>query len=371
MAGRNSIFIVVGRLGKNLIVSKTLPVIACGVFSHIYIFSEEAGIEIDGADYITLPKFVRLIWPGFLNRIVRIVYEPLQLLFYAWHFRPAIIHGYYSIPKGLNSLIASKLSSSQCVISIIGGKEEIETAFFIQRFSQPLIIWLLKRANHLTTKGRKDNEYLLQFGIKEEKITIFNGAIDTKRFCYRGENKNIDLLFVGNFDKFKGPQRALEIIQKVSEELPDIRAIFIGKGPLYQNILEKTVTLGLSANITFKGYVYDSENYFKRSHILIFPSSNEGLSTAMLEAMACRCVTITSDVGNQTEAAIHDYNSIVIPDFNDIQSFSEHAVSLLKNHDQLNHLALNAEKTILSKYTPEAQGQICQQFYSKLIRINS
>ena len=365
---RDSIFIVVGRLGKNLIVSKTLPVIACKVFSHIYIFSEEAGIEIDGANYIILPEFIRQIKPIFLKRIVRIIYEPLQLIFYALRLRPAIIHGYYSIPKGLNSLIASKLSGSKCIISIIGGREEIETTFFIHRFSRPLIIWLLKKADFITTKGRKDNEYLLQYGIKEEKISTFNGAIDTVRFSWQGENRDIDLLFAGNFDKFKGPQRALEIIHRVSEELPDIRAIFIGNGPLYKSIRDNVIKLRLSANITFTGHVNDSENYFKRSRILIFPSSNEGLSSAMLEAMSCRCVPITSDVGNQTEAAIHEYNSIVVSDFNDMKGFSENAIKLLNDINQLKRLADNAEKTIISKYSPEAQGQLCYQFYSLLSR---
>jgi glycosyltransferase involved in cell wall biosynthesis len=366
VATRNSIFIVAGRLGKNLIVSKTLPVIASGFFSHIYIFSEEVGKDLTGAEYIILPAFVRGLRPVLLKKIIRIIYEPLQLIFYAWRLRPAIIHGYYSLPKGLNSLIASKLSRSRCVISIIGGKEEIDTSFFIKRFSRPLIIWLLKKSDYITTKGRKDNEYLLRFGVKEEKICIFNGAIDTGRFCYHGEDKDIDILFAGYFDEFKGPQRALEIIQRVSKELPDIRTLFIGDGPLYQSIQDKTINLGLSKNITFAGYVDDSENYFKRSHILIFPSANEGLSTAMLEAMACRCVPITSDVGNQTEAALHEYNSIVITDYNDVQSFSEQAIRLLRNRRLKDRLAENSERTILSKYTPDSQGMICQRFYSLL-----
>jgi glycosyltransferase involved in cell wall biosynthesis len=369
--GRNSIFIVVGRLGKNLVASKALPVVASGIFSHIYIFSEEPGLAVDGVEYIILPDFIRHIRPGFLKRMIRIVYEPLQLIFYAWRFRPAIIHGFYSLPKGLNSLIASKLSGSKCIISIIGGREEIERSFFIKRLSRPFIMWFLKKANQVTTKGIKDNAYLIRHGFKEEKVSVYNGAIDTKRFCYLGEKKDIDLLFAGYFDEFKGPQRALEIIRKVSEELPGTRALFIGKGPLYQSIRERASKLGLSQNITFTGYVNDSENYFKRSYILIFPSANEGLSTAMLEAMACRCVTITSDVGNQTEAAIHNYNSIVISDYNDLESFSESAIKLLNDKTFLNRLAENGEKTILRKYTPEAQGQVCQSLYSMLNRRNN
>jgi glycosyltransferase involved in cell wall biosynthesis len=368
MSGRKTLFIVVGRLGKNLVLSKALPAVASGVFSDIYIFRQEAGIAIDGIKNIGLPGYIRNMKPRFLGRIVRIIYEPLQLTFYAWRLRPAIIHGYYSLPKGLNSLIASKLSGSRCIISIIGSKEEIERSFFIKRFSRSFIMWFMKKAHHVTTKGRKDNEYLTRYGFKEEKISIFNGAIDIKRFCYRGENKNIDLLFAGYFDEYKGPQRALEIIRMVMVEFPEIRAVFIGKGPLFESIMRKSSELGLSGNITFAGYVDDSENYFKRSRILIFPSANEGLSSAMLEAMACRCIPITSDVGNQTEAAIHDFNSIVIPDYNDLGGFASNAIRLLKDKNLLNHLAENADKTILEKYTPEEQGRICRKFYSMLIR---
>jgi glycosyltransferase involved in cell wall biosynthesis len=328
-------------------------------------------MELKGVEYIILPGFIRHIKPRFLKRIIRIIYELFQLIFYAWRLRPAIIHGYYSIPKGLNSLVASKLIGSKCIISIIGGKEEVETSFFIKRLSRPFIIWLLKNAHHITTKGRKDNEYLSSLGIKEDKISVFNGAIDTTKFCYNGEDKDIDILFAGYFDEFKGPQRAIEIIHKVSNDIPNVRAFFIGDGPLFKRMINKTKSLGLSKNITFMGFVNNPEYYFKRSHILIFPSANEGLSTAMLEAMACRCVPIISDVGNQTEAALHDYNSIVISDYNDEESFSVHAVRLLKNQTDLNRLAENAEKTITSKYTPEVQGQLCKQFYSMLIHRNN
>jgi glycosyltransferase involved in cell wall biosynthesis len=362
----NSIFIVVGRLGKNLVISKTLPVVDTGIFSKIYIFSEEVGIQISGAEYICLPAFVRRIRPGVLKKIVRIIYEPVQLVFYAWRFRPAVIHGYYTIPKGLNSLIASKLSGSRCIISIIGGKEEIETSFFIRRLSRPFIIWLLKKADHITTKGKKDNEYLVRYDVRKERISIYNGAIDTKRFCYNGEDKNIDLLFAGYFDESKGPHRAIEIIRIISKELPGIRALFIGKGPLYRSILDEVDKIGLSENIIFTGYVNDPESYFKRSRILIFPSANEGLSTAMLEAMACRCVPVISDVGNQTEAALNGFNSIVVSDFCDVQTFSEQALILLQDQSLLDSMASNAEKTILSKYTSTEQGKLCHGFYSKL-----
>ena len=48
MQNSKTIFIVVGRLGKNLVQSKILPVFASGIFAKIYVFSEETGISIEG-----------------------------------------------------------------------------------------------------------------------------------------------------------------------------------------------------------------------------------------------------------------------------------------------------------------------------------
>jgi glycosyltransferase involved in cell wall biosynthesis len=364
---KSILFIVVGRLGKNLVISKVLPVISTGLFTKIYVFREETGIEISGVNYITLPFIIRSIRSNFIRGIFRAFYEPIQLILYALYFRPAIIHGYYTIPKGINSLIASKFSGSQNIISIIGGKEEIETAFFIKRYSKSFIIWFLKKADHITTKGIKDNRYLQNMGISCAKISIYNGAIDIQRFKYREEDKDIDLLFAGYFDEFKGPQRALEIIHLVSKQFSGVRSVFIGNGPMYKVVKKQSENYGLSSNVKFVGFVDDIENFYKRARILIFPSANEGLSTAMLEAMACRCVPITSDVGNQTEAAIHEYNALVVPNYEDIASFSKYALTLLKNPYLLSSLADNAVKTIQEKYSPISQGKACFKFYSSLI----
>ncbi len=370
MQNRKTIFIVVGRLGKNLVQSKILPVSESGIFTKIYVFSEENGINVKGVKYIILPSLIRRLRPTYLKRIVRILYEPLQLIVYSWRYRPSIIHGYFTNPKGLNSLIASKLTKTHCVISIIGGKEEVETAFFLKQISRPFVLWMLKNATHVTTKGKKDNEYLIRSGVDKDKISVFNGAIDLERFKYNGELKDIDIIFAGIFDKFKGALRALSVVQNVIIKLPEIRAVFIGKGPLFIEVIQEAAKRGLTNNVDFSGFVNDVPAYFKRSKILLFPSSNEGLSTAMLEAMACRCVPITSDVGNQTEAAVHEYNSIVINDYNDLETFSSQITRLLTDKNTLNILAENAERTILTKYSPQVQSQICKRFYTPLVNKN-
>jgi glycosyltransferase involved in cell wall biosynthesis len=367
MTKKNAIFIVVGRLGKNLVLSKTWPILHTDLFKDIYVFCETEFITIPGINFITLPKIIRNIKLPILKKIIRIVFEPLQLIIKSYKFNPAIIHGFYIMPKGLNSLIASKFSKSICIISIIGGKEEIETSLPVNFISKFVNIQLLKSADFITTKGLRDNHYLTDNRINQNKMSIFNGAIDTGKFCYKGESKDIDILFSGYYDMNKGPQRALQIISKVIAELSDLKVIFIGTGPLLKNMIQLAQELGLSEKIIFRGFVDNPEYYYKHAKILVFPSANEGLSTAMLEAMACQCVPVTSNVGNQTEAAIHNMNSIVISDYMDIASFTSGIIKLLKDADLLSKLALNAERTILDKYTVNAQAEIYKNICSQLL----
>jgi glycosyltransferase involved in cell wall biosynthesis len=367
MTKKNAIFIVVGRLGKNLVLSKTWPILYSDFFKDIYVFCETEFNTIPGINFITLPKIIRNIKLPFIKKIIRIIFEPLQLIIKSYKLKPSIIHGFYILPKGVNCLIASKFSKSICIISIIGGKEEIETSLPINFISKFINIQLLKSANFITTKGLRDNQYLIENGINQNKISIFNGAINANKFCYKGESKDIDILFSGYFDINKGPQRALQIVNKVITELRDLKVVFIGTGPLLKIMIKQAQELGLSKKIIFRGFVDNPEYYYKHAKILVFPSANEGLSTAMLEAMACQCVPVTSNVGNQTEAAIHNINSIVISDFKDIASFTSEIIRLLKDLDLWSKLALNAERRIFDKYSVEAQAEIYKNICSQLL----
>ena len=90
------IFIVVGRLNASLTTSKVLPIIATNLFSSIYVFRERAGDPIKGVTYITsnIPRFIK---PAFLRRILQRIYEPIQLIYYSFKYKPIIINGLTAI----------------------------------------------------------------------------------------------------------------------------------------------------------------------------------------------------------------------------------------------------------------------------------
>jgi len=287
------VFVVVGRLGKSLTISKVVPFLATGKVSKVFIFRQETGFPLNGAHYVTLPSWLTKLKPRHLGILLRSLYEPLQLYVYTKKYKPALINGVFTLPKGLNATIIGKLTNTPSVVSVIGGIVEITTRFPFQRFWEGLNLWMLRTCSVVTTKGKVVTSYLVKKGIPKEKIFTLNGSIDTDNFRYKNDvRKDIDILFVGNLSPLKGPDRVLKMVEILKAKTKDITAVILGDGILYKAIKQQIQDHGLEDNVKLLGYINNPIEWFQKSKCIVIPSESEGLPTAMLEAMACGCVPI-------------------------------------------------------------------------------
>jgi len=353
------IFVVVGRFGKSLTVSKVEPFLATGKVSKVYIFRQEAGFPVEGAEYITLPELLLNLKPAWLSKAIRFLYEPLQLLRYTIMLKPNLINGVFTLPKGLNSTVVGKITKTHSVVSVVGGIVEITTRLPFIDFWEKLNLWMLKSCSAVTTKGHVVTNYLIYKGIPKDKIFTLNGSIDTTKFAYKPDiAKDIDILFVGNFSRLKGPDRVLKVISNLSKEIPDIKAVLIGHGDLFKSMKQMIIELNLQNQVELPGYIDHPETLFQRSKCILIPSESEGLPTCMLEGMSCGCVPVVSEVGNIIEAALHETNAMVVKDYTDINSFICNAKKLLTNDALRNQMAQNAIHTVQEKYSIKKQAKI-------------
>jgi glycosyltransferase involved in cell wall biosynthesis len=362
-------FLVVGRMGKSLTRSKAQPFVVNPLVQRIYIFRQREADPLPKTVYITLPGWIANIKPRFLSRFVRLIYEPLQLIYHAIRIQPDIINGYHLIPKGINSLIAARLTGSKSVISLIGGVVEIETYSRLKWFLKRLNLWALRETDLITTKGTRVNKYLNNHNIVSSKVLIYNGAIDLEKFHFDAAvEKEIDVLFIGTFRNLKGPDRVLQTLALVKKQFPAIRACFIGEGYLFKYCVDLAKMLGLSENVSFAGYIDDPVTFFQKSKILVMPSRSEGLPTSMLEAMACGCVPVVSNVGNISDAACHEGNAFLVNNFYDIKTFADYILQLLVDENLREGMAQQGIQTVKDNYSVKEQSKIVDQMIQKLYR---
>ena len=352
-------FVVVGRLGKSLTISKVAPIIKCNRVEKVFVFREEKGFELYGINYISLPGFIRNMSILPLKKVVRSIYEPIQLLIYAIRYRPDFINGVGLIPKGLYTFFISKIIGSTSILSLIGGTIEVQTYLKFPIFWRSLNLLMLRSCDIITTKGNKVKQYLIDNGIKENKIFLFNGSIDTSKYYFdKNINKDFDILFVGAFRNLKGPDRVLNICSNLKKHFFQLKVFFLGNGYLFESIRNDVKKLKLMENVFLKGYVDSTVQYFQRAKIIIMPSRSEGLPSAMLEAMSCGCVPIVSDVGNITDAAWHNVNALVVNDYKDIDTFTNYAIELLSDINKLKYMSKEGQKLVKENYSLSVQVKV-------------
>lgn len=334
-----------------------MPIQATGLFRRIIVFSEKKGYAYPDVQYITL-DFLGKISILRLRQFIRILVEPIQLIYYALKLRPGLINSYQLVPKAYYNFLASSITRSTCMISSIGGIPEVKTYLKFPHFFESINIFVLKHTDIVTTKGYAVTNYIKKKGVKPEKIFTFNGAIDTSIYYNQNLRRDIDVLFVGSLIEVKGPDRFVKIIKILYSRHIRISAVMLGDGNMRNAINDLIEENELQGIIKMPGFIENPLAYFRRAKILLMPSRSEGLSTAMLEAMACGCVPVISNVGCMTEAAINEYNSLVVDDYKDISAYVNSISHLLDNTEKLKKLSLEATSLVQAVYSIENQCRI-------------
>jgi glycosyltransferase involved in cell wall biosynthesis len=136
---------------------------------------------------------------------------------------------------------------------------------------------------------------LLSYGISN--TVYIPNSVDASPINSSRENANPNqILFVGSMTARKRPLILLRAFERVSQRMPSARLVMCGDGPLKETVQTEVQRLHLSEKVTLLLHVSQEEmaQLRSRSAIFVLPSVSEGLSLALLEAMAAGQLVIAS-----------------------------------------------------------------------------
>ncbi len=121
------------------------------------------------------------------------------------------------------------------------------------------------------------------------------------------------LISVGELTKRKNNITMIEAMS----ELKDLSLTYLicGSGPKEQELKQRVQELGLEKQVKFAGYVTDVPALLQQADCFVFPSFQEGLPVAVMEAMAVGLPVIASRIRGITDLIEHTKGGYLVEDW--------------------------------------------------------
>ncbi len=118
---------------------------------------------------------------------------------------------------------------------------------------------------------------------------------------------------IANFKAHKAHDVLLRAATEVRKTIPDVRFVLVGAGPLEADVRRHARELELDSTVVFAGYREDAQRVAGTCDVFALPSMYEGLSIALLEAMALGRPSVVTRVGGLPELVTHGEQGLIVP----------------------------------------------------------
>lgn len=145
------------------------------------------------------------------------------------------------------------------------------------------------------------------------------------------------IVFAGRICEQKRPALLAEIFKAVHEHGSNFQALVIGDGELRSQFEKLLRKYQLTGKVHMLGSVAHQRwlDILVASDILLMPSQYEGISIALLEAMAAGVVPVVAKVGGQDEIVSSEAGMLIPHGANELQEYLDAICRLLSNSAEL------------------------------------
>ncbi|MEM3159503.1 MAG: glycosyltransferase family 4 protein [Nitrososphaera sp.] len=194
--------------------------------------------------------------------------------------------------------------------------------------------------DRLIALSERDVEYYQSCGVSLNKVTIIPPGIDDSFFLpptadAANIRSNFDadplLLSVGELSRVKAHATAIRAMPSIIQQNPKAKLVILGKDRTELESLSMLCRqLGVEKSVVFTGQKSEEEvrNCMHAADLLVHTSLAEGLSTALLESMACGLPFVTTPAGGNGHLARESGAGITIP-FQDEKALAAAVTRLL------------------------------------------
>ncbi len=166
----------------------------------------------------------------------------------------------------------------------------------------------------------------------------------------------------------KGHRDLLPAVAEVVARGVDLRLVVVGEGHWGGPQIRKAAAqLGIARRVTLLGFRDDVPRLLAGSDIFVLPTPSEGLSVAILEAMAAALPVITTPVGGNTELVEPERTGLLVP-VGDVRAWTEALYYLARAPELRRAMGQAGRARVAWEFTVEKMLDGYAQMYEGLLR---
>lgn len=228
---------------------------------------------------------------------------------------------FFGVPCGFMALLLRLEFGVPFVVSLRGSDVPGYSAKyrFLYPLLRPMIRFIWSRAVAVIPNSIGLESLAKETAPKQEFNIIENG-VDIKRFVPGDQRHASDAFIItpgaSRVTERKGLNYLIEAVALLVPKYPELRLKVMGDGSARPALEALVRERGLQESVQFLGRIPREETlaYYQEASLFVLPSLNEGMSNAMLEALATGLPIIATPTGGTAELVIEGKNGKVVPE---------------------------------------------------------
>jgi glycosyltransferase involved in cell wall biosynthesis len=241
-----------------------------------------------------------------------------------------------------------------------------------------LVLRAGRRADAVISLTTQMSEELVAAGIPAERVVLIPNGVDCALFAPVSSERRAELraqvnlppdrpivLFAGRLAYPKAVDVLLRARKRVHTQMPEALLVLAGTGALKEEMETLSHELGLDDAARFLGWVQTTRPLYQAADLFVLPSWSEGMSMALLEAMACGLPPVVSDIPGSADIVTQEQNGLLVAP-GDEEGLAAALERGLRDTALAALLSSAARETITSQYSADLMNERYARLYQQV-----
>ena len=291
-----------------------------------------------------------------------------------------IIHAHLASSPAITAAVAGKLLRKKVIVKFgrSGKVGDIQTSdrTFLGRAKLKV---LMKYGDVFVCPSEEVKRESINYGFAKRKVVKIPNGVDTALFHPVSDLQKEDLkrrfnfpslpilIYSGRLESVKGLAVLFTAWQKVVKDKQGSYLLIVGNGSQKKVLINLSKKLKIIESVRFTGHVDNVNEYLQTGDGFLFPSFAEGLSNALLEAMASELPIVATRIGGTEEVIENKKNGILVKPDN-VDQLAKGIITLLRQPKIAHKLGQKARQTIEENYSIGVVAQKYLEVYKEMIK---